>query len=107
MVFEKPNVSFAYNADNTYCNARICVEKEESYKVGQEEPYWVLDADRPWSGICFYVAYFLDCLFSHLGLVVKENNLGKVEDMLRLAFFTTKCEVEYKNEELITKSSIE
>ena len=106
MVFEKPNVSFAYSPDNPYCNARICVEKEEPYKIGQEEPYWVLDADRPWSGICFYVAYFLDCLFSHLGFVVKENNLDKVEDMSRLAFFTTKCDVEYKNEELITKASI-
>ena len=106
MVFTKPNVSFHYDADHPYCNARICVEKEEPYVVGQEEPYWVLDADRPWSGICFYVAYFLDCLFQYLGVIVKENNIGKVEDMLRLAFFTTKCEVEYKNEELVTKASI-
>ena len=106
MVFTAPNVSFSYKDKSPYCNVRVCVEKHESYKVGQEEPYWVLEADRPWSGICFYVAYFLDCLFNHLGVVVKENHLGEVEDMLRLAFFTTKCDVEYKNEELIKKASI-
>lgn len=106
MVFTNPNVSFGYDADHPYCNARICVEKEEPYKVGQEEPYWVLGADRPWSGVCFYVAYFLDCLFKHVNVIIKENNIGKVEDMLRLAFFTTKCEVEYKNEELVTKAEI-
>lgn len=106
MVFKAPNVSFAYDDSHPYCNVRVCAEKEEPYKIGQEEPYWVLEADRPWSGICFYVAYFLDCLFSHIGVVIKDNNLGKVEDMLRLAFFTTKCEVEYKNEELVTKASV-
>ena len=107
MVFENINVSESYKSKFPYCNVRICVEKEEDYIIGQEEPYWVLDANRPWSGICFYVAYFLDCLFAHLGVVVKENNIGKVEDMLRLAFFTTKCDVEYKNEELIDKSIIQ
>ena len=99
MVYKNVNVSFPYDADHPYCNARICVEKKEDYVIGQEEPYWVLDAARSFSGVCFYVAYFLDCLFQYLGVSVKENNLGKVHDMLRLAFFTTKCDVEYREKE--------
>lgn len=95
MVFNKSNVSFPYSKGFPFCNVRICVEKNESYVIGQEEPYWVLDATRPFSGVCFYVAYFLDCLISHLNFVKKEDNLSNVEDMLRLAFFTTKCDVSY------------
>ena len=107
MTFEKVNVSEPYSVNTPYCNVRICVEKEESYIVGKEEPYWVLDANRPWTGVCFYVAYFLDCLFKHINVVVKDSTLGSVEDMKRLAFFTTKCDVEYKNEVLVDKSSIQ
>ena len=54
-------------------------------------PYWVLDADRPQSGICFYVLYFLDCLFNHLGVSFDNSALTAIEDLRRLAFFTTKC----------------
>lgn len=54
-------------------------------------PYWVLDADRQQSGICFYVLYFLDCLFNHLGVVFDNSALTAIEDLRRLCFFTTKC----------------
>ena len=54
-------------------------------------PYWVLDADRQQSGICFYVLYFLDCLFAHLGVVFDNSALTAIEDLRRLCFFTTKC----------------
>ena len=54
-------------------------------------PYWVLDANRPQSGICFYVLYFLDCLFAHLGLDFDKSALLEIEDMKRLCFFTTHC----------------
>jgi len=54
-------------------------------------PYWVLDADRQQSGICFYVLYFLDCLFNYLGVQFDNSALMKIEDLRRLAFFTTKC----------------
>ena len=89
------NVSTPYKAGPPYCNTRICVKRTDEYDQKKEPPYWVYEADRPWSGICFYVAYFLDCLFNHLGFVVKENNIDKVEDMMRLAFFTTRCRFEY------------
>ena len=54
-------------------------------------PYWVLDANRQQSGICFYVLYFLDCLFHHLGVEFDNSALMQVEDLRRLVFFTTKC----------------
>lgn len=54
-------------------------------------PYWVLDADRQQSGICFYVLYFLDSLFAHLGVQFDNSALMKIEDLRRLVFFTTKC----------------
>ena len=96
------NVATPYDAGHPYCNARICVKRTDDYDQKKEPPYWVYEADRPWSGICFYVAYFLDCLFNHLGKVVKVDNLDKVEDMLRLAFFTTKCQFEYGESTTLT-----
>ena len=47
--------------------------------------------DRPQSGICFYVLYFLDCLFAHLGVSFDNSALMAVEDMRHLCFFTTHC----------------
>ena len=58
------------------------------FRVG---PYWVLNADRPQSGICFYVLYFLDCLFAQLGVTFDNSELLEIEDLKRLAFVTTKC----------------
>ena len=88
------NVSEPYSAGYPYCNVRVCSRRTDEYDTKKEVPYWVYEADRPWSGTCFYVAYFLDCLFSHLGVIVKDNHLPKVGDMMRLAFFTTKCKYE-------------
>lgn len=95
MYYHNVNVSFPYSPAHPYCNVRVCVKRTDEYKPDEDVPYWVYDADRPWSGVCFYVAYFLDCLFAHLGVTIDENNLPSVEDMTRLAFFTTKCEHEY------------
>ena len=53
--------------------------------------YWCLDANRPQSGICFYVLYFLDCLFEQLGVVFDKTELMAVEDLKRLCFVTTQC----------------
>lgn len=83
-----------------YCNVRTCVASPTN-KEGN--PYIEYEADRPWSGVCFYVSYFLDCLFHHLDYIVEENNLSKIEDMNRLAFFTTKCEFEYGAETKVSR----
>lgn len=94
MSFNNVNVSEPYPLKQ-FCNTRICVARTDDYNHDIDVPFWVYDADRPWSGVCFYVAYFIKCLISHLGIFVKEDHLLDVEDMGRLAFFTTKCEYKY------------
>lgn len=91
-----------------YANARVCYKHYDladdgstsSSTVSQKDskniyediyPYWVLDANRPQSGICFYVLYFLDCLFAYLGVEFDKSALMNVGDFRRLVFFTTKC----------------
>jgi hypothetical protein len=91
-----------------YCNMRVCykhrgidaegkttdsVIKEMDSDGNNEDiwPYWVLDAQRPMSGMCFYVLYFLDCLFKHLGIAWDNSELLKVEDMKHLCFVSTQC----------------
>lgn len=108
------NVSAAYGETDaagraaTYCNARICYKHHGLDDDGQTAsdvisvkdcmwtyedlyPYWVLDAKRPQSGICFYVLYFLDCLFAYLGVSFDKSALMEIEDMKHLCFFTTVC----------------
>lgn len=92
----------------TYCNARICYKhhgldddgKTDSGVISTKDctwtnedlyPYWVLDAKRPQSGICFYVLYFLDCLFAYLGVTFDKRALMEIEDLKHLCFFTTVC----------------
>ena len=94
MYYHNVNVSSPYSPSTPYCNVRVCVKRTDEYDPSKEVPYWVYDAERPWSGVCFYVAYFLDCLFAHLNITEGENHLKEVDDMTRLAFFTTKCEHE-------------
>lgn len=108
------NVSEPYPA-KPYCNTRICyahhaAEKDNDGKWTGEtsdeiikakdrdkaisedmSPYWVLDADRPASGICFYVAYFLERLFKTLVVTYDMRVLTDIEDFNYLAFFNTGC----------------
>ena len=99
-----------------FCNARVCYKhyaldesdkektsdrvvlpKDGKYQYEDYGPYWVLDANRPQSGLCFYVLYFLDCLFEHLGVMFDKTALigdgtaenPGVKDFTRLCFFTT------------------
>lgn len=112
------NVSDPYPL-KPFCNARVCYKHygidekgetssevvnsitgrdgENNLSTLEQEmyedrgPIWVLDADRPQSGICFYVLFFLDCLFEHLGVQFDNNALTAIGDLKRLCFFTTKC----------------
>lgn len=102
------NVSEPYPTKK-YCNSRVCYahhaydaeKKETSDEIVTDDPdnynnegygsYWVLPADRPASGICFYIAYFLECLFRHLGVAYDISALTNIEDFNYLAFFTTAC----------------
>lgn len=103
MEYTGVNISEPYPL-KPYCNVRVCVKNKEK---PEELPFRVYDADRCWSGVCFYVAYFLDCLFKHLGYTISENNLSKVDDANRLAFFTTKCEYEFGEETRVHSFSLD
>lgn len=109
------NVSEPY-PQKKFCNVRLCIngtgEYVESGKsnqggrgdrslyrrvpegskrvTGNPSAYIVLDAFRPKSGMCFYVLYFMDCLFNKLNVNVEYNSLPDMEDMNRLAFLNTR-----------------
>lgn len=94
------NVSDEYPLAS-YCNARVCYTHYKQNMDGTSgdtvstsetyDPYYILEADRMQSGVCFYVLYFLDCLFNALGLNYDNEDLLSVGDMKRLCFFTTHC----------------
>lgn len=108
------NVTDAYPI-KPFCNARVCY-KHYDIKDGETDsnlvknlpnvdsdqmyedygPIWVLEADRPQSGICFYVLFFLDCLFESLGVSFDKSALTAIGDFNRLCFFTTKCAYDTK-----------
>ena len=111
-----------------YCNARVCyahpdikdgktdgIVKGNNHNADEKGSwehnygqYWCLDANRQQSGICFYVLYFLDCLFAQLGVEFDKDAILEVEDMKRLCFFTTKCsyDLEETSEHLDTIDQI-
>lgn len=104
------NVSEPYPV-KPYCNARVCykhyaigsdgktsdevvqspLQSDQKNQFEDHGKLWVLEADRPQSGICFYVLFFLDCLFEYLGVSFDKSALMQVGDFQRLCFFTTKC----------------
>lgn len=95
MNFTEYNISDPYPL-KPYCNVRVCTQGVNS--EGDKAGYQILPAKRPFSGVCFYVMYLLDCLFKHLGISFEKDGIEDVEDLNRLAFFSTKCKVEYKGD---------
>ena len=91
MNYTNYNISDQYPI-KPYCNVRVCTQADSG-------GYVVLDAKRPFSGVCFYVLYFIDCLIKHLNMNLVENDLMDIEDMTRLAFFNTRCEHKLSEEE--------
>ena len=109
------NVSEPYPI-KPYCNARVCykhyaldkdgttsdkvvdapLQSDKKIQFEDHGKIWALEADRPQSGICFYVLFFLDCLFEYLGVSFDKSALMKVGDFQRLCFFTTKCAYDTK-----------
>ena len=102
------NVSQPY-PQMKYCNTRICYAhyglddegktssditpaSKANYSVPNDKsPYWVLEAKRSASGICFYMGYFLEKLFQHLGVAFDMSALTAIEDFNYMAFITTAC----------------
>lgn len=78
-----------------YCNAKVAIQAREKQPDGTYKTlrkYEIFDADRPNSGLCFYVQYFLDCLFANLNVAWDNSLLMAFDDFNRLSFFSTKCE---------------
>ena len=87
-------ISYAhYGVDSEGKTSSNILTEADADKNGPEDysPYWVLDAKRSASGICFYVAYFLECLFRHLGVAFDMSALTAIEDFNYMAFITTRC----------------
>lgn len=88
-----------HNARISYYHHRKEVDKDGNVKSSDDVlvspngygPYYVLEADRPQSGICLYLMYVLEALFKYLGVAYDDKALRSIEDMRHLSFFTTKC----------------
>lgn len=98
MEYANYNVKDAYPI-KPYCNVRVCTGNN----IGT---YSKLEAKRPFSGVCFYVRYFLDCLWQYMNLSVADDRMKEIEDMNRLAFFTTQCHVTYKEPRELTREEL-
>lgn len=83
-----------------YCNIRTAC------KIKDKKEYYILPMGTPASGFCFYILYFLDCLFHKLGILVGKNTLPSMEDMTRLAFVSTACSYTYGREISISNFSL-
>ena len=117
--FTNFNVTKAY-PEAAFCNIRVAyahpgvktnddgTQETDGYVKGNDHnpvgvqyddygQYWLLDAVRQQTGICFYVLYFLDCLFEQLGVTFDNSELLAVEDLKRLCFVTTQFHVDYED----------
>lgn len=112
------NVSNEYPISK-YCNIRLCYQVPDKNQEGEEYDgvlpeaqkklienvynpelygkYVVLNEKRSNSGLCFFVLYFLDCLFHKLGYHFSNEGIRYMEDMRRLAFCTTRCGYDTKD----------
>lgn len=94
MNYTEYNISDPYPI-KPYCNVRVCTQGIDENR--NKDGYQVLPAKRPFSGVCFYMMYWLDCLFKHIGIGLDKDNILYMEDINRLAFFTTQCNVTHSN----------
>lgn len=91
------NISTPYPAAK-FCNINICWQKEDS-EGNKLREYEIGGYSRTSTSPCFYVLYFLDCLFKHLGIILLRNDLTAVDDLCRLAFVNTSCSFDVDKKE--------
>lgn len=99
--YQKPDSS-TESALNSDADFKTCREiGERQYEPNKYSKYIVLEADRPLSGTCYFVLYFLECLFVKLGIdfdFSKINGNGDINnDINRLAFFSTRFSCDAKS----------
>lgn len=110
---DNANIEKSYSDGAPFCNIRRCInthnttvaadyikshEKDNPPRVklmGGDEKGSVLclEFNSMRSAPCFYVLYFLECLFRKLGLDFDLSILTDIEDANRLAFVNTACKV--------------
>lgn len=76
----------------------------EIYDKDTTGEYVVLRANRSLSSPCFFVLYFLECLFNKLGFSYSDEKIRTMEDMCRLAFVSTSCA--YDEMDMVSQNSI-
>ena len=85
MNYTEYNVSDPYPV-KPYCNVRVCASDENI--TDGSSMYVILEARRPFSGVCFYVRYFLQCLFTYMN--VKGRYTWKYGRYRKTSFFYNK-----------------
>lgn len=104
VMFPIENNAMAY-PDYPYCNIDVCAPNAEDNNTNQAEDstgsgYAILPYNRLDSAPCFFVLYFLDCLFAHFDMAFDNSVLvrpveeGGFEDLKRLAFVNFKAQYE-------------
>ena len=110
--------------EKAYCNIRACYtigdksllnsaiqnnpKLKENDMVEVNKELAVLGVNRHNSSLCFYILYFLDCLFKKLKVSAssERNALLSIEDAKRLAFVNMNCFVNTKGEEWVSTGDI-
>ena len=105
------NITDSYRTKKPFCNIRrffatqnaaLATNYINSHEKDQPQRVKLIEGDEKGSILsleynsmrsapCFYVLYFLDCLFKMKKLHVETNYLEDIEDAYRLAFVNTKC----------------
>lgn len=88
------NVAIAYPEAN-YCNVRI-IGNPTTITEDNKEKIYVPIKEPSDSGICFYVMYLLECVFTMFRIGITKNEMGDYEDFMRLAFFVTSRKIKTK-----------
>lgn len=102
-----PNVEKAY-PDANYCNVKMVANPYtvEYNDDTSELVVPIIEPDSVDSGICFYVMYLLECIFTMFNIPIEQNDMFDYEDFKRLAFFTTKRKTQSVTIDLDNKNMI-
>ena len=103
-----------------YHNARICYthhaldadgSSSDNVQIDDSKygPYFMLEADRPQSGICIYLLYVLEVLFRKYDIAYSAALFNREEyrEFNRLSFYTTHCKYDLVRKTLIDLPKID
>lgn len=105
---DNPANVWAPYKDKPYCNIRVCssLNSDTDFNILLSEKYQetlgvtsdasnsyeIFEAGRRSSGLCFYILYFLDCLFKKYNISYQDG-ISHIEDLTRLAMVNLSCDV--------------